>query len=132
MDGRLFYMVKDKMNTDNMALHLRQLSRNMQSYFVILILDESSSHTTQKLKIPSNIAIIKLPPYSPEHNPTEQIWRMLRGDYFGNRIFDTLPEAIAQARIGLRAMASDRDAITQLTYLPWIASVLAKVKKFLK
>ena len=75
------------------------------------------------------MAILKLPPYSPDLNPTEQIWRMLRGDYFGNRTFDSLRDAINQARFGLRAMASDKESITQLTYWPWISDAISAFGK---
>jgi transposase len=30
-----------------------------------------------------------LPPYSPELNPVEMIWKHIRAKYFNNRIFDT-------------------------------------------
>jgi transposase len=104
----------------------------MKHKFVILILDGASSHTTKKLEIPTNIALVRLPPYSPELNPTEQIWRMLRGDYFGNRIFDNLDDAINQARYGLKNMASSNASITQLTLWPWISNAIEKCRKFVK
>ena len=43
--------------------------------FKILILDNGSFHHAASLKIPDNMAFIFLPPYSPELNPAEKIWR---------------------------------------------------------
>jgi transposase len=40
--------------------------------------------------IPKNISPIKLPPYSPEFNPAEQIWRILKTKYFSNQYFNSL------------------------------------------
>jgi transposase len=123
-------MVTEKMNTKNMAAHLKQISRRMKHNFVVIIVDGASSHTTKKLEIPRNISLVKLPPYSPELNPTEQIWRMLRGDYFGNRVFHKLDDAICQARHALRDMARNKYFVTQLTYWPWISKALFKIRKY--
>ena len=43
--------------------------------FKILILDNGAFHHAKALQIPNNIALIFLPPYSPELNPAEKIWR---------------------------------------------------------
>ena len=43
------------------------------------------------------MAVNHLPPYSPELNPAERLWNVLRRDYFANRVFDSLQKASAQA-----------------------------------
>jgi putative transposase len=48
------------------------------------------------LNIPENLSILFLPPYSPELNPTENIWQFLRQTYLSNRVFETW-EAIVDA-----------------------------------
>ena len=69
---------------------------------------------------------------SPELNPSEQIWRMLRGDYFGNRTFKTLEEAMNRARAGMKNMAHNKDSIIQLTLWPWISDALTTIIKYRK
>jgi transposase len=49
--------------------------------FKILILDNGAFHHAKSLQIPDNMALIFLPPYSPELNPAEKIWR-----YFKDRV----------------------------------------------
>jgi transposase len=52
------------------------------------------------LKVPKNIWILYLPPYSPELNPVERVWAYLRSHYLANRTFDDsqhLPDAGAEA-----------------------------------
>lgn len=44
----------------------------------IIILDNGVFHKAKRLKIPDNIALLFLPPYSPELNPAEKIWRYLK------------------------------------------------------
>lgn len=74
--------------------------------------------------VPKNIGLIQFPPYSPELNPVEQIWRLLRGKYYANRSFNTLSEAISQADKGLCEVASDKKAISRLTNWPCISDIL--------
>ena len=70
------------------------------------------------------MALVFLPPYSLELNPTEQIWNVLRREYFANRVFDSLNAATLQAERGLANMASNRLAIKSLTNWPWINAIL--------
>ena len=122
-DGKLISTVSDKMDTFNMNIHLNVVSRKIRKRFLIMVADGAASHWSKNLRIPNNIALIKLPPYSPELNPTEQIWRILRSNYFGNKDFTTLDEAICQARDGLAEMAADKGAVKRLTNWPWISAI---------
>lgn len=45
----------------------------------IIQLDQSAVHRAQKLQVPPNIAFYFQPPYSPELNPIEQLWALLKG-----------------------------------------------------
>ena len=123
-DGSLDYMTVEKMNTDSMTRFLAQLSAAHSEAFVVMVLDGASSHKSKELKIPDNVSLIPLPPYSPELNPAEQIWNILRRDYFANRVFDSLDAATKQAERGLAEMAANNSAVRQLTNWPWISAVL--------
>ena len=89
------------MNTDSMTRFLAQVSTAHNDEFIVMVLDGASSHKSKELKIPDNVSLIPLPPYSPELNPAEQIWNLLRRDYFANRVFDSLDAATKQAERGL-------------------------------
>lgn len=123
-DGSLDFMTADKMNTENMNLFLKQVSEKYKDEFIIMVLDGASSHKSKDLEIPPNISLVRLPPYSPELNPAEQIWNILRRDYFANRVFDTLEAAIAQAELGLSNMAADKSANKHWANWPWISAIL--------
>lgn len=57
----------------------------------IMVLDNGAFHKAQRLKIPKNIILIFLPPYSPELNPTEKIWAKFKRK-FTNKLHKTLNE----------------------------------------
>jgi putative transposase len=46
-------------------------------------------HKGGHLVVSDNIGLLKLPPYSPELNPVENIWEYLRQNYLSNRTFAT-------------------------------------------
>jgi transposase len=123
-DGCLDYMTAEKMNTENMSLFLAQVSEAHRDEFIIMVLDGASSHKSKELKLPKNISLVPLPPYSPELNPAEQIWNTLRRDYFANRVFDSLDAATTQAEKGLAEMAANNEAMRRLTNWPWINAIL--------
>jgi hypothetical protein len=126
-DGDLDYMTSEKMNTDNMSLFLHQVSKSNDQDFMGIVLDGTSSHRCKELNIPENITLVFLPPYSPELNPAELIWHMLRRDYFANKVFDSLNASTFQAENGLNRMLSDKKALQRLTNWPWIDAILKTI-----
>lgn len=116
-------MTLEKMNTENMGLFLKQVSGVHKQNFIIMVLDGAPSHKGKELEVPENIALVFLPSYSPELNPAEQIWNVLRRDYFANKVFDSLNAATCQAENGLASMASNREALKRLTNWSWISAI---------
>ena len=72
-----------------MNLYLKELSRTYQDQGLLLIMDRAGWHTAARLEISRNIRIEYLPPYSPELNPVERLWRWLRRHICRNRLSDS-------------------------------------------
>jgi transposase len=53
-------------------------------------MDGAGWHRSKNLKIPGNIDIFLLPPYSPELNPVERFWRYLKQNVLHNKLFESL------------------------------------------
>lgn len=85
-------------NADMMTLHLAEISANVApGAHALLTIDGAGWHQTgDKLRVPDNITLLHLPPYSPELNPVENVWAYLRSNKLSNRVFDTY-EAIVDA-----------------------------------
>ena len=45
---------------------------------ILLVCDGATWHKSKGLRIPENIEIMHIPPYTPEMNPIEQIWKQIR------------------------------------------------------
>jgi hypothetical protein len=114
-DGTLDWMLAPKMNTINMSAFLNHVSQRHPDDFVVMVLDGASSHRSQDLRVPKNMATLRLPPYSPELNPAERLWDDIREKEFANRVFGSLGAAIAQAAIGLKRLENAPAALRSLT-----------------
>lgn len=64
-------------------------SRYRPTELKIIIIDNAGFHSLTKYKIPENIKLIRIPPYSPELNPSEKIWAYIKQSY-KNRVFENL------------------------------------------
>jgi transposase len=78
-------------NADAMTLHLAEISRRVvPGAQAVLVCDGAGWHKTGgRLRVPENISLLRLPPYSPELNPVENIWEYLRANKLSNSVFDT-------------------------------------------
>lgn len=123
-DGCLDYWTIQKMNTTNMNQFLSQVRNAHPGEFIVIILDGASSHKGKDLIIPDNVVLVRLPPYSPELNPAELVWNVLRKNEFANRVFDSLDAVVWQLKNGLSKMATNKSTVKNLTCWPWINDTL--------
>jgi len=85
-------------------------------------MDGAPCHTSGELKIPDNIRIIKLPPYSPELNPSENMWDEMREKWFGNCVFNSMNAVEKRMVQALQAIESDPQTVKSITGWNWILS----------
>ena len=78
-------------NAANFQVFLDNFSTQNPDEFKIMVLDNGAFHKAKTLKIPENIGLLFLPPYSPELNPAENIWAILKRK-FTNKLYNTLDE----------------------------------------
>ena len=83
-------------------------------------MDKAGWHTTKQLQIPKNIIVWFLPPYSPELNPVELIWRELRVKYFNNKTFNSMNDVEDHLQFALKDFAKDKKSIKQLTKVNYL------------
>ena len=76
-----------------MDIFMQEVSDAFRQYRIIMVMDRASWHTGDKIKKWENIVPLFQPPYSPELNPVESIWHLIREDGgFKNKTFNTLNE----------------------------------------
>ncbi|QMV35519.1 IS630 family transposase [Vibrio vulnificus] len=81
-------MVVPWVNKNIMVEHLKQRSAvTEKGRHAVVIMDGAGWHTNDIAEPFDNVSIIKLPPYSPELNPIEQVWSWLRQHSLANQSF---------------------------------------------
>jgi len=83
-DGVVAYLVLPDMDTVCMQIFLDMVAERFRHEYIAMVLDGAPNHRSAGLKIPDNIILIFLPPYSPELNPKENIWDEIREKIFKN------------------------------------------------
>ena len=119
-DGQHDSLVLPWVNASAMSFFLEEVSLRHPGEYILMFMDQAGWHKAKALKIPPNMELAFLPPYSPELNPQEQIWDELREKYFSNRLFRSLQAVIDVAAEGLHEMEQYPESIKSLTQRQWI------------
>jgi transposase len=94
-------LLSPRLNTAVVNTFLEQFSRTLaEDEHAVLIWDGAGFHTSGALRTPSNITVLRLPAYSPELNPVENLWHYLKSHFWSNRAYDdygALEEAAVSA-----------------------------------
>ena len=120
--GEGFFLVMPKCNTVCMSIFLEELSNNYPNDHIVLVCDGAAWHKSELLKSFKNITIVFIPPYTPEMNPIEQIWKEIRKMGFRNEVFHTLNNVINRLCDTICNLSSD--VIKSITGRDWILSML--------
>jgi hypothetical protein len=121
-DGTLDSLILPTMATECFELFTAEIGARHPDELVILVCDGAASHTTGQLALPHNVRILTLPPYSPELNPTEQLWDLIRARRFSNQIYASLDDVENALVAELRALETDPATIATLTRRTWITT----------
>ena len=103
-----------------MSAHLAEIAKTVASgAHALLILDGAGWHGSAELEVPDNITLLKLPPYSPELNPMENVWAYLRANKLAISVFDNYEQIVDRCCEAWNFLANDKTAITSITTRQW-------------
>ena len=93
--GESMALLAPHVNTETFNVFLKMLADEVkEDEHVVLIMDQAGWHKSKSVKLPACITALLLPPYSPELNPTENLWHYLRSHHLSNRIYDNYDHLI--------------------------------------
>ncbi len=103
-------------NTECMNLHLQEISTQVTpGSLAVLICDGAGWHQTGgELKLPDNIILLPLPPYSPELNPMENVWEYLRANKLSARVWDDYDAILQACAEAWNCLINDPDRIRSI------------------
>jgi transposase len=115
-------LIAPTVNTYLMNAHLRHVSEALGSgRHAVLILDGAGWHKSNDLRVPANVTLLHLPPYSPELNPVERVWRWLRDRKLSNRILPADAELDALLAEAMTAISPER--FRSICHVEWLETV---------
>ena len=108
-----------------MNLYLKDFAKQLPSNtHALMVMDGAGWHNSKELQVPDNVSILLLPPYSPELNPAELIWRQLRQRKLSNRLYPTIEDLEAAVDEAWLWILNQPDELSNLCLFPWIKSAL--------
>lgn len=115
-----FALILPDKDTAMMQLFLDEFSKTIApGKHAVLVGDQAGWHKTPNLKIPKNISLLFLPPYSPELNPIEQLWTQLKQGWLSNRCFKDYKDIMNAAAQAWNEFSGVVGAIKQLCTRTW-------------
>jgi transposase len=122
--GQWDSLILPQVNTDCMQIFLDEISNRYANERIVMVLDGAGWHKSKTLKIPQNMKLLSLPPYSPELNPVENIWEELREKHFHNRVFSSLDAVEEQLLHGLVHLESNPETTRSISSWSWIINAI--------
>jgi transposase len=111
-------------NSDAMREHMSLISkRTPKGRHAVVVMDGAGWHQEHTVDAFDNVTIIKLPPYSPELNPIEQVWQWLRQNELANRCFQGYDDIVEQCARAWNSFIEDIERVKSLCTRDWIKLV---------
>lgn len=127
-DGELISLILPQADTAAMSLYLAEVARRHPDEHILMFLDRAGWHRAKALVVPANLSLDWLPPYSPQCNPQELIWREMRRQPFGNHDYRSM-RAVESALVRrLKELESAPERLRSLTGFDWIVNVTLNAK----
>lgn len=89
INGNSFVWEINGVDSSIFESYLKEFSKQDPREFKIVVMDNAGFHSCQNIEIPENIYLLRIPPYTPELNPCEQIWQYIK-KRFKNKQFDNM------------------------------------------
>jgi len=123
-DGAVDSLIAPRADADVMAIFLQQVAERFNDDFIIMFMDKAAWHTAGKLKVPENMKLFFLPPYSPQLNPVEHLWKEIREKYFANVVFESIDAVEHRLTDALVFMNQNHDTVKSFSGFDWIITSL--------
>lgn len=127
MEGIADTFILPDMYTTTMSVFLDEISKRHPHREILMVMDGAPCHTSGTLSIPENMHRCVLPPYSPECNPSENMWDELREKYFSNNVFNDMSALKRHLITALTNLDANPKTVQGIAGRPWIIKELVPI-----
>jgi transposase len=114
-------LISPVLNAEVINIFLEQFSRELPSgVHAVLLWDGAGYHTSRDIRVPKNVSLIQLLPYSPELNPVENLWHYLRSHYWSLRVYRGYEELEEAAMSGWREVCLEPELVRSIGAAPYV------------
>ena len=108
-------------NSEAMTIHLAEIAKQVGAGAqAVLVCDGAGWHQTgQRLIVPDNVTLLRLPPYSPELNPIENVWEYLRGNKLSRRLWQSYDDIVQACCDAWNWLIADTARVSSITTRKW-------------
>mgnify|MGYP001164086367 FL=1 len=105
-------------NTTCMSLHIDEIARSVpEGRHALVIMDGAGWH--QEFHGRSNVSLLKIPLYSPELNPCEQVWQYIKDKWLKNRCYKDYDDILSVAVEAWQNFTAENGRIRSLCSRDW-------------
>lgn len=123
--GQSVGLLAPHLDTGIVNLFLDQFTKELApSVHAVIIWDQAGYHTAHRLKVPPNVTLVELPPYSPELNPVENLWHYLRSHFWSNRDYENYEALMQAATHAWRRTCLSPETIKTVCAVPYLQSAV--------
>jgi hypothetical protein len=113
-------LVLPRCDTQTMQRHLDEIASQVApGAHAVLMMDQAGWHAADKLAVPATITILPLPPRSPELNPVENVWQLVRENWLSNRVFESYDRIVALCCRAWNRLVDQPWKIMSIGRRPW-------------
>lgn len=114
-------LLSPQLNTAIIHTFLEQFSTTIpDGEHAVMVWDGTGFHTAKALRVPENVTLVRLPPYSPELNPIENLWHYLKSHFWSNRVYDDYDALEQAAMTAWRTAVLDEALVRSVCAAPYI------------
>lgn len=121
--GQAEGLLSPRLNADVINIFLEQFSRTLSAdEHAVMVWDGAGFHRAKHLKVPQNVTLVELPPYSPELNPIENLWHFLKSHHWSNRTYDDFEHLTEAADQAWKKVCLNKETMKTVCHAPYAKS----------
>ena len=122
--GEDFALVLPHVSTAAMSRFLADFAQTLpEDTHAVMVLDQAGWHAAKALRVPENVTLVPLPPYSPDLNPVERVWLYLRERFLSHRLWADYEAVVDACCAAWNALTAEAGRLRSLNPYPYLKQV---------